>query len=201
MEKGHKWKNWWNLNRICSLDHRNVNFLVLTTVPWLCKLLTLGILGEGYMGTLQTIFATSLQIYSPNKQFFIKNALCGLRDDLGYRQEPKTQCQRHAPLFVVYLLSGKSGISLVWALLAGKFSILTFHPTPGFHSGYCLWHMFIINILWQNNCPKALFCTRIRQGEDKQVRVAASYPGKKTLRETKEKRPKHFVEAAFPKIG
>lgn len=111
-----------------------MNFLVLTTVPWLCKLLTLGMLGEGYMGTLQTIFATSLQIYSPNKQFFIKNALCRLRDDLGYRQEPKT---------VPTAWPTVCGISLKWqkwyisSLSSSLWQILHPHFSP--HPRFSLW--------------------------------------------------------------
>ena len=31
-------------------------FLILITVPWACKMLTLGELSEGYMGTRCTIF-------------------------------------------------------------------------------------------------------------------------------------------------
>lgn len=61
--------------------------------------------------------------------------------------------------------------------------------------------MFVFNILWQNNCLKALFYNRIREGEYKQVREAAASTGRKMWRETKEKVPEHFVEAALPKIG
>lgn len=61
--------------------------------------------------------------------------------------------------------------------------------------------MFVFNMLWQNNCPKASFYNRIREGEYKWVREAAASTGRQVWRETKEKVPKHFAEAALPAMG
>lgn len=66
-----------------------------------------------------------------------------------------------------------SGVSVhnkaKWDISSLRFSLANssspYHPTPGFCFGYCLWLMFLLSILWQNNCLKALFGNRIKWGE------------------------------------
>ena len=73
-KNGHQWKNWCNLNGVWSRvngNSPNVNFSVLTDVPWLCKKLHHGKLGEEYTGILCTFFATfvSLKLFQNQNCF------------------------------------------------------------------------------------------------------------------------------------
>lgn len=135
-------------------------------------------------------FSAHLKLF-PNV-LSLNNAHCGLRGDMGCRRGPKKPCQVYVPLFVgqwcrltimqkVYI----SHLSLsFWQVLHPRLT-----PQPRLSVWLLpLTHVYYIQYFIEN-CMKALFYNRTRWGECRWAREAATYTGKKMLREAKEKMP------------